>query len=89
MPHAKAIEEDEANIEEERRLFYVAVTRAKQKIFMSSCRTRSVMRQVRERTPSRFIDEIPSELLHVHEPDEPVDTDEAASFFDKIRARLG
>jgi DNA helicase II / ATP-dependent DNA helicase PcrA len=89
MPHAKAIEEDEVNIEEERRLFYVAVTRAKQKLLISSCQGRNIMRQLRERTPSRFIDEIPAELIHVHEADEPVDVSEAASFFEKIRSRLG
>ncbi len=89
IPHARALEEDESNIEEERRLFYVAITRAKRKLLLSACRTRRVMREVQERAASPFLDEIPDELIHVHEPDEPVEQRDAGSFFDQIRARLG
>lgn len=64
MPHARAVEEggDDA-IEEERRLFYVAVTRAQQRLFISACKTRRKMNNSVECEPSRFLDEIPSHLV--------------------------
>ncbi len=88
IPHARALEEDERNIEEERRLFYVAITRARKKLFLSSCRRRRVMREIREREVSPFVDEIPETLVHLHEEELPVEQTEAASFFDSIKSRL-
>ena len=89
MPHSRAIEEDESNIEEERRLFYVAVTRAKRKLIMTSCKTRNVMRELVDRTPSRFIAEIRPDLIDVYEPDGPVEVEDSHEFFNQIRSRLG
>lgn len=64
MPHARAVEEGGDNaIEEERRLFYVAVTRAQQRLFISACKTRRKMNNSIECEPSRFLDEIPSHLV--------------------------
>ncbi len=64
MPHARAVEEGGDNaIEEERRLFYVAVTRAQQRLFISACKTRRKMNNSVECEPSRFLDEIPSHLV--------------------------
>ena len=63
LPHARAIEEDPANIEEERRLFYVAVTRAMKKIYITSCRNRTHIRESTTCIPSRFLEEIPSGLI--------------------------
>ena len=88
IPHARAIEEDESNIEEERRLFYVAITRAKRKLLLSACRNRTIQRQNREQSPSPFLLEIPEELKYVHQLDEPVDDENVGSFFEQIRARL-
>lgn len=68
IPHARSLEEGEGNIEEERRLFYVAITRARDKLFISACRRRRKMQNVVDCTPSPFLDEIPSNLVEYHEP---------------------
>ncbi|WP_455381972.1 ATP-dependent helicase [Salinispira pacifica] len=88
IPHARALEESEENIEEERRLFYVAITRAKEKLYLSTCRTRKVMRETIECTPSPFIEEIPQELIEIREDEDPVDVAEAEDYFARIRSTL-
>lgn len=50
-------------LEEERRLMYVAVTRAKDVLFLSHAHSRMTRWQTKSNPPSRFIDEIPAELL--------------------------
>ncbi len=50
-------------LEEERRLFYVGITRAKKKLFISCADARLRNGQIINSKPSRFIDEIPSELI--------------------------
>lgn len=78
MPHARAVEEGGDNaIEEERRLFYVAVTRARDRLFISSCRKRRKMNSSVDCEPSRFLDEIPQNLVKYHEPSKEVDADAA------------
>ena len=62
MPSAKAIEADD--IEEERRLFYVAVTRAKSELFFSSCRTATNRGHFFTLKPSRFLQELDRKLYH-------------------------
>lgn len=52
---------DEA--EEERRLFYVALTRAKKKIFMTSAQIRTIFGNKETRIPSEFLSDLPSELI--------------------------
>ena len=68
IPHARSVEENNGDVEEERRLFYVAITRARDKLFISSCRKRRHMQMVSEVEPSRFLDEIPANLVEYHEP---------------------
>lgn len=78
MPHARAVEDGgDAAVEEERRLFYVAVTRAQDRLFISSCRQRHRMNSTNECKPSRFLDEIPSNLVKYHEPDEELTNEKA------------
>ena len=88
IPHARSVEESDGNLQEERRLFYVAITRAKTKLYMTSCARRRVMRQVMESQPSRFLSEIPKELLFVHDNESPVDSADAGGLFAEIKARL-
>jgi len=57
--------EDRAGLEEERRLAYVAMTRARDRLVLSSARLRRVWGEARMTRPSRFVDEIPSECLAV------------------------
>ena len=68
IPHARSVEENNGDVEEDRILFYVAITRARDKLFISSCRKRRHMQMVSETEPSRFLDEIPSNLVEYHEP---------------------
>ncbi len=89
IPHARSIEESEDNIEEERRLFYVAITRARDKLFISSCRQRRRMQSVAECEPSRFLDEIPEGLVEYHKPSAPVDTQTAQDFFASMKLQFG
>lgn len=89
IPHARAIEEDEKNVEEERRLFYVAITRARDKLYISSCAKRKKMSATVECQPSRFLDEIPSRLVEYHEPQLVVDDKKALDILANMRRQLG
>jgi DNA helicase-2/ATP-dependent DNA helicase PcrA len=60
FPHARAL--DEGDVEEERRLFYVGVTRAMRDLYLTYARRRTVFGNPTAGLPSRFLDEIPSEL---------------------------
>ena len=62
FPNAMSINTRE-ELEEERRLFYVVITRAKQKLWISYANTRYKFGQVVQNDPSRFISELPEELL--------------------------
>lgn len=88
IPHARSLEEDENNLEEERRLFYVAITRAREKLFISSCKKRRKMQSVAECEPSRFLDEIPANLVTYHEPSKAVDAKKAADILANMRKML-
>lgn len=57
-------------IDEERRLFYVGVTRAKERLYLCRARARSVRGQPQPRTPSRFLADVPRELCEFREVDE-------------------
>ena len=61
-PHEQSLNE-QSGLEEERRLMYVAVTRARQRLYLSHAQSRMLHGQVRYGIPSRFLDEIPEALL--------------------------
>ena len=63
FPH-RAHEGDGASIEEERRLAYVAITRAERRLYLTYAATRRVFGSVQANPPSRFLSEIPAEHLH-------------------------
>ena len=64
IPSSRALEEDPRNIDEERRLFYVAITRARKELNISYCEKRKDrMGESHLVLPSRFIEEIPEALL--------------------------
>jgi DNA helicase-2/ATP-dependent DNA helicase PcrA len=86
IPHERSVEENPANIEEERRLFYVAITRAKQKLYITSCRERKVMRETIMSQPSRFLKEIPSHLINDHVPDNDLSDEDASNAFASLKA---
>ncbi|QIN79467.1 DNA helicase PcrA [Rubrobacter marinus] len=60
FPHARSL--DEQNLEEERRLFYVGITRARKALTLSYARIRSTYGEREYQMPSRFLSEIPEEL---------------------------
>ncbi len=70
LPHANALDRDES-IEEERRLCYVAMTRARKSLVLTSAGTRMVYGERRDRQRSRFLDEIPPGQVQSIRPDEP------------------
>ncbi|MCX6384921.1 MAG: UvrD-helicase domain-containing protein [Actinobacteria bacterium] len=63
FPHVRSITGDYDEIEEERRLCYVGITRAKEKVFLTSSILHYIYGDQRERLISRFIGEIPDELF--------------------------
>ena len=62
FPHSRS-SEDEAELEEERRLCYVGITRAKRRLTLTSAARRRVFGEYQASGPSRFLDEIPPELI--------------------------
>ncbi len=81
IPHARSVEENGGDVEEERRLFYVAITRARDKLYLTSCLQRRHMQMVQDSEPSRFLDEIPANLVAYHEPKTTEFTDDQAHNF--------
>ena len=62
FPHSRSNEDDE-ELEEERRLCYVGMTRARKRLVLTGAGRRRVFGEYKSSEPSRFIDEVPSELL--------------------------
>lgn len=65
FPHQRALDEGAEALEEERRLAYVAITRAKHRLFISMAHNRRVYGQWQNNLPSRFIDELPREHIEL------------------------
>ncbi|MGO9028888.1 MAG: ATP-dependent helicase [Acidimicrobiales bacterium] len=86
FPDRRCMEDEQ--LEEERRLAYVAITRAERRLYLSHARTRRSMDRVVENERSRFLDEIPEGLLHALDvPWEP--SPEASDRFTALRSSLG
>ncbi len=62
VPHSRSFDEPEA-MEEERRLFYVGLTRAKDRLYLLRALRRGGRGYAEETIPSRYLDDIPPELL--------------------------
>jgi len=62
LPHSRSLENPDA-MQEERRLFYVGITRAKNRLFLVYSQTRSTFGYTEPVEPSRFLDDIPVGLL--------------------------
>lgn len=67
FPHSRS-SEDEEELEEERRLCYVGMTRARQRLVLTGAARRRVFGDYQSTEPSRFIDEVPIELVDRQEP---------------------
>jgi len=62
FPHEQSVLEDDG-LEEERRLMYVAITRARTRLYLSFAQTRMLHGQTRYNVASRFLDELPEEVV--------------------------
>jgi len=83
MPHAMSLEEH--GEEEERRLMYVAITRAKERLYLTNAKRRMLYGQTQSNPPSRFIDEINKALIEKIEDKENSNTQ---SMFNKDSSYL-
>jgi DNA helicase-2/ATP-dependent DNA helicase PcrA len=63
LPHRRSMEEGGDELEEERRLCYVGITRAEQQVFLLHTTRRSIFGASSESMPSRFLDDIPEHLV--------------------------
>jgi DNA helicase-2/ATP-dependent DNA helicase PcrA len=71
FPHEQSANE-ENGLEEERRLMYVAITRARRRLYLSHAQSRMLHGQTRYSMPSRFLDELPEQvLLNLNRRSEP------------------
>ncbi|MHB1187052.1 3'-5' exonuclease, partial [Thiobacillus sp.] len=71
FPHEQSAHE-ESGLEEERRLMYVAITRARRRLYLSHAQSRMLHGQIRYSLPSRFLDELPEQvLMHLNRRSEP------------------
>ncbi len=64
FPHSRAFADTE-EMEEERRLAYVGITRAERRLYLTSARSRTLFGRTAMNAPSRFLEEIPAELKEV------------------------
>jgi DNA helicase-2/ATP-dependent DNA helicase PcrA len=94
LPHKRAIYED-FTVDEERRLCYVGITRARQQLVMTRTMFRKKYGKLQERIPSRFLEELPAGVMNVQQsgvakevtPEE--EEKSAEGFFAKMKAMLG
>jgi superfamily I DNA/RNA helicase len=89
LPHSRS--GDANSLDEERRLFYVAITRAMKTLAISHCGGRKKYGQVTTCRPSRFLEELPAELVeHADEKGKQVVAAESGKVrFEALRATLG
>jgi DNA helicase-2/ATP-dependent DNA helicase PcrA len=87
LPHTRST--TEGTLDEERRLFYVAVTRAMQSLVISHCETRKKYGQMMPCHPSRFLKELPPELVEDANDNKPVNQETAKKMFEVMRSVVG
>ncbi len=87
FPHSRSLESDD-DLEEERRLCYVGMTRAMKELFLSFVTYRRIFGASQYHLPSRFLEEIPEELVHLIENEETI-VSEASDLFCAERTSRG
>jgi superfamily I DNA/RNA helicase len=87
MPHAKSVVTEHGEAEE-RRLFYVAVTRAKQELTLTYAQVRMKYGHTEERQPSEFLKDIPENVMEwqLDAYNQVADEDESADYLEQMRA---
>lgn len=90
LPHSRSV--DEGSLDEERRLFYVGITRARERLTMTYCAKRVRYGQTERCLRSRFLAEIPADLYEFTDYEklmkEPVDEEETKDFFADLHSLL-
>lgn len=86
FPHSRS--KIEGTLDEERRLFYVAITRAMEQLTISHCLGRKKYGQVTPAHPSQFLKELPEELLEPGESKDKVDVESGKGRFAALKASL-
>ncbi len=88
FPHANSLH-DEDRLEEERRLCYVAMTRARKRLFLFCASQRRHFGESRYSSPSRFVNEIPPHLLEIQGANEQIEESEEPASFSKEPWQIG
>jgi superfamily I DNA/RNA helicase len=91
IPHQRTLEDLDGDITEERRLFYVGITRARRRCYLTLAKVKTGIHGTEPARPSRFVREIPAafrEDLDRQKGSEPMSKDEARERFAALRARL-
>ncbi|HEX6587375.1 MAG TPA: UvrD-helicase domain-containing protein [Longimicrobiales bacterium] len=92
LPHVRSIEDGGAGLDEERRLLYVGITRARKKLSLSMCRARRKGGEMVDVLPSRYLAEIPEALVDRKSAGRLLSPEESATlkrdFFANMRALL-
>jgi DNA helicase-2/ATP-dependent DNA helicase PcrA len=89
IPHARALEEGDGNVEEERRLFYVAITRARKRLLITACKQRRRNAMPVDCVPSPFLAEIPAELISWREEEAELTESEQADAWASVHRMFG
>ena len=86
LPHSRS--EKERTLDEERRLFYVAITRAQETLTLSLCRGRKKFGRTAPCYPSRFLKELPPELIELADEKarQPVPVEAGRHLFTAMRS---
>lgn len=89
FPHIRSFDEP-GELEEERRLCYVAITRAKERLYLINAKQRTLYGRSSYNLPSRFLAEIPEELCEKHQAGEDFyQTTKAPQVLTQVKAKLG
>lgn len=90
LPHNRSV--NEGSLDEERRLFYVGITRARERLTLTYCAKRSRYGTTERCSPSRFIEEIPKTMYEFTDYEklmkEPASEEEAENFFADLHSLL-
>ena len=90
LPHG-GMQGEPQNLEEERRLCYVGITRAKERLYLTRAAGRVKRGKLVPRTPSRFLEDIPAALIEIRQLDAPPTgpvTEKERNFFSDLKARF-
>jgi DNA helicase II / ATP-dependent DNA helicase PcrA len=89
LPHSRSML-DHKEMEEERRLMYVGITRAKEKVYLLFTSQRNIFGSTQVNPPSRFLDDIPPHLLRSAKDEEfPISKSPASTSGDRLSTRGG